>query len=67
MTDTKDIENLRSEIDQIDDSLLKLFNERARTAMKVGDQSLARKQTLSIDQSGKRRSFNDFSVRIMDR
>ena len=43
MTDTKDIENLRSEIDQIDDSLLKLFNERARTAMKVGDQKPGQK------------------------
>ena len=43
MTDTKDIENLRSEIDQIDDSLLELFNERARTAMKVGDQKPGQK------------------------
>ncbi len=38
MTDSIDIEDLRNEIDQIDNSLLALFNERAQTAIKVGDQ-----------------------------
>ena len=43
MTDSKDIEDLRSKIDQIDNSLLALFNERARTAIKVGDQKSGQK------------------------
>jgi len=67
MTDSKDIEKLRSEIDQLDDNLLALLNERARSAIKVGEESLARMLMLFIDQSGKHRFFNAFSVRIMDR
>ncbi len=36
MTDNKNIEDLRIEIDNIDNSLLELFNARARAAIKVG-------------------------------
>ena len=38
MTDSKNIENLRREIDQLDDNLLALLNERASAAIKVGEE-----------------------------
>jgi len=38
MTDSKDIQKLRSEIDKLDDNLLALLNERVRTAIKVGEE-----------------------------
>ena len=43
MTDDKDIADLRAKIDQIDDSLLALINERARKAMKVGNKKSGQK------------------------
>jgi len=43
MTDDKDIADLRGKIDQIDDSLLALINERARKAMKVGNKKPGQK------------------------
>ena len=42
MTDSKDIEKLRSEIDRLDDNLLGLLNERARAAIKVGGEKAGR-------------------------
>ena len=41
MANSRDIEKLRKEIDQIDDGLLALINERARTAIMVGGEKAA--------------------------
>ena len=42
MTDQKHLESLRTRIDQIDDQLLELINERVRTAVEIGADKASR-------------------------
>jgi chorismate mutase len=50
------IDDIRSEIDRLDDKLLKIFNHRADLALKIG--AIKKESGLAVyDLNGKRRFF----------